>query len=282
MLATATRGWPVISHSWNTSDFSLYSSLIETKKLGVDALFQWSIRPDPENPNNIVVRLGNVILGLKQPALYDDPSNEAATTRKAYRELIEEVVYLLSDDMDDSSTQSKQIQDLLDFEKSLAKAASLTFGSSDVVSTINHIGLSVPTPMGANGRFEGILQAVFKDLNVTAHIDGSTKTIGKGSEFFRDFNVLLENANGHGADGRTVLANYIGWNLILPQLLFMPRPFRMAMISFMEKAKTLHKGVDSPDWLRCVEFVNSAMPEALWVLYVDKFMDPPSRSKVIR
>ncbi|OQV15650.1 Neprilysin-11 [Hypsibius exemplaris] len=283
ILSQVIGGWPLITPTWNASAFDLYRSLATAKSLGFDALFQWGVAENPDDPSRNTINLGEAVLGLASPDFYN--SDSAASIRQAYRELIGNVASLLVGD--NSTVNTLDVRDLVDLETKLANETSIAVNST----TKNLMSISAfirqYEPTSRLGRellnlFKTVLKGVRLDNSLTA----SSVINVENPTFFQLLGSQLGTVERLGVDGKRVLANYIGWNIVFTQLPLLGSAYRRALQTFATSAGVIVEldgtgGLGKPKWQECVEFVNGKMGNAVGALYVREFVPPEAKAKVM-
>ncbi len=108
-------GWPILEGlKWNLSSFDLHRLLIKLCQWNRFLFFSIGTDVDEKNSSSHSIYIGQSSLGLKDRAYY---LNESNVTR-AYRQFIKDLSLLLTND---TSMIDNDVQQIFDFEKTLAK-----------------------------------------------------------------------------------------------------------------------------------------------------------------
>ncbi|GAU95953.1 hypothetical protein RvY_07469 [Ramazzottius varieornatus] len=261
ILSEVVGGWPLITPNWNPSTFDLYRSLAAAKRLGFDSVFRWSVAENPSNRSQNIVNLGTAVLGLPSPGLYT--TDEAATVRQAYRSLIGNVANLLAGSP--SSGRLLDIRDFVDFETNIAEtilSSRQTPNSRSVLSISAFVGQYLSTyRLGREllNLFRNVLSAV----QLQSSIDTNSVISVDNPVLYRSLGEQLASVERQGDDGKRILGNYIGWNIVFSQLPLLPQVYRDALGQFSTASGAAFDSIGGRNWEDCLDLVNSAMPNAI-------------------
>ncbi|CAF3416848.1 unnamed protein product [Rotaria sp. Silwood1] len=257
-------GWPILQgSSWNNSTFNLLNLLLKLRQYNNDIIFGIGTSIDEKNSQEYDIAIGQSDLGLGQRQYY---SNESKITT-AYKQFIYDLATALTND---TSMIDKDVKDIFDFEKEIAKH----YWTTD--ERRNRPNATVRTTVGNLTRllntsfdFTNYLKSAYLSSEVNI-VNDDIVTVGE-LEYLYNVSSIID-----GTSSR-ILQNYVIWRFLMHRVDNMPKRFR----SIKENFQHVFRGTTAEQSRKiiCGNYVNGNMGFAVSKLYIKKYFDDNARNQ---
>lgn len=236
---------------------------------GLSPFFAIGASPDSKNSEWSICQFYQGGLGLPDRDYYFDV--DKAEKRDAYKKHVKSMLQLLlvDDSLSDGDATSAA-EKIYELELKLADAHMTKTDCRDPNACYNLMSVNDLTKR-CNDKFD-----------FAAFLEGAT---GKTVEDLGNVNVRNTAALERAAElisslDVETLAFYLKWNTIRSYAKYLPKAFVDENFSFFEKTMS---GVDEikPRWKRAMEFTESALGEALGILYCERYFDESCKEKAL-
>jgi putative endopeptidase len=249
----------------NKDDFiKVFSQMKQFRNGG---LFSFWVGQDDKNSANVIMQLFQGGLGLPEKDYYfkDDPKSKEI--REKYRQFMENIFVLIGNDR---SAAAKISRDVMSIETRLAQVSMSRIDMREAEATYHPMTLQEVKELTPDFSWN----VLFQTIGI-----GDEKNFEKGinvgqPEFFKEVNRMLTDVNVND------WKNYLKWNLMRSAADKLSKPF--ADESFNFYSKTL-RGVEQQRerWRDGIDFVESAMGEALGQMFVAKRFRPEAKQRAL-
>ncbi|XP_067128358.1 neprilysin-1-like [Centruroides vittatus] len=252
-------GWPILGYGLQDNYDWLNSLVWITKNLGAKTfILSLYVAPDRKNTSKYILYIDQSSLGIGMNELLNTSSSgKVRTDIDYYREIIFNIVYRLHS-WKDIFTIKKEINELIEFEASLASFSKSNVERKDKEKLYNKMTVrELQEIFGPNVNITSYLRKILEDI---FNVSDDMEIVVPVPEYMKKLGELI------GKTNKKVIANYIGWRVMLRFSSFTIKSFRDYKYGLMtnpigsEREKPLHE--------YCLETINILLEYALGSIYV--------------
>lgn len=245
----------------------IVSVFSEMKRYRNGGVFSMWAGQDDKNSENVILQLYQSGLGMPDRDYYLKDDEKSKALRDKYRQFAENMFVLAGYERAAASGIADRI---MDFETRLAKASMEKTEMRDAEATY-HL-MSLDEVKALTPEFDW--NVLFTKLGIADESNFSNGINVGQPEFFKEFNRMLADVSVED------WKNYLKWNLLRNAGDKLSKPFFDEVFNFYSKAL---RGVEKPRerWRIAIDFVESAMGEALGQIFVQKHFKPEAKQRAL-
>lgn len=247
-------GWPLLKDTWSDTTFYPIRSIVLLNQYNIRGrILQFSLR----NHGEAVAKIKNVI-GISS-SFGDFHKSDSVENRQAYQKLILDVTKVVTKTQGDlTDSQLDQIKSLLSFEETLNELR--TSDSSMIFSTLDKLK-TLHTAIPASDW-----DMVFTELKVKEKLEKEPDQ----DILIQNNNLLTQTLELITKTDRKVMANYLGWRLIMFLAPF--TSLELKDIMFRYENQTIHHVPQQAELnATCAELTTTLLPYAVGKQFIDDF-----------
>ena len=239
----------------------------ELKRFRNGGLFSYWAGQDDKNSENVIFQLYQSGLGMPEKDYYLKDDEKSKSLREKYRQFIENIFVLIGNDRNTASGISRE---LMAFETRLAKASMSRLEMREAEATYHPMTLNELKALTPDFSWN----VLFEKLGINDESNFS-KGVNVGQpEFFKEVNRMLTDVSIDD------WKNYLKWNLMRASADKLSKPFEDESFNFYSKSL---RGVEKEKdrWKEGIDFVETAMGEALGQMYAARQFKPETKQKAL-
>uniref|UniRef100_A0A8C3RSP7 Phosphate regulating endopeptidase homolog X-linked n=2 Tax=Chelydra serpentina TaxID=8475 RepID=A0A8C3RSP7_CHESE len=258
--------WPVLESNigpegqWSERKFSMLQTLATFRGQYSNSVFiRLYVAPDDKTSNKHILKLDQATLSLTAREDYLDNTTEAKSYREAFLQFMIDTAVLLG------ANASRAESDMKSVLKLEIKIAEIMIPQENRTSETmyNKMNISELSTMIPQFDWLGYIKKVI-DTKLYPHlkdIGPSENVIVRAPQYFKDLFGILEK------ERKKTIANYLVWRMVYSRIFNLSRRFQYKWLEFSR----VIQGTTSllPQWDKCVNFVEGALPYVLGRMFVD-------------
>ncbi|XP_060090055.1 phosphate-regulating neutral endopeptidase PHEX [Heteronotia binoei] len=258
--------WPVLESNlgpeglWSERKFSMLQTLATLRGQYSSSVFiRLYVGFDDKISNEHIIKLDQASLSLSAREDYLENTTEAKSYRDALLQFMVDTAVFLG------ANASRAEMDMKSVLKLEVKIAEIIIPHENRTSELmyNKMNLSELSTMIPQFDWLGYIKKVI-DTKLYPHlkdIDASENVIVRVPQYFKDLFRILE------SERKKTIANYLVWRMVYARIFNLSRRFRYRWLEFSR----ITQGTTSlePQWDKCVNFVESALPYVVGRMFVD-------------
>ncbi|GAU96909.1 hypothetical protein RvY_08279-1 [Ramazzottius varieornatus] len=288
MNAVLPGGWPIITPNWDPSQFDLFTVLLDAAVYGVQPFFITEVIPDLTAPTQN-------LLAFAQPTTFASKdtlnSEDGADTASSYLQQIVETTQLILNNTEGSRPVSSILNDaidIVDLEINITLVGLNTVQEGDITLYTNKttFGFFQDAALRRSSLFRRFIdfhRGFLATASVSTPIDRSTIVVPVTFEVFASLDEIVASLEVMGSEGKRQLANYIGWQLINANFPFLSKDVQEIREKHLRRIKVMNEDtppVANQTETTCIRTLQAALPLALELLYVKKYVPSDLQPKV--
>uniref|UniRef100_A0A452GKQ9 Uncharacterized protein n=1 Tax=Gopherus agassizii TaxID=38772 RepID=A0A452GKQ9_9SAUR len=258
--------WPVLESNigpegqWSERKFSMLQTLATFRGQYSNSVFiRLYVAPDDKTSNKHILKLDQATLSLTAREDYLDNTTEAKSYREAFLQFMIDIAVLLG------ANASRAESDMKSVLKLEIKIAEIMIPQENRTSEImyNRMNISELSAMIPQFDWLGYIKKVI-DTKLYPHLQDigpSENVIVRVPQYFKDLFRILEK------ERKKTIANYLVWRMVYSRIFNLSRRFQYRWLEFSR----VIQGTTSllPQWDKCVNFVEGALPYVVGRMFVD-------------
>ncbi|CAM4442293.1 phosphate-regulating neutral endopeptidase PHEX [Lepidochelys kempii] len=266
ILKNSLFRWPVLESNigpegqWSERKFSMLQTLATFRGQYSNSVFiRLYVAPDDKTSNNHILKLDQATLSLTAREDYLDNTTEAKSYREAFLQFMIDTAVLLG------ANASRAESDMKLVLKLEIKIAEIMIPQENRTSETmyNKMNLSELSTMIPQFDWLGYIKKVI-DTKLYPHLNDigpSENVIVRAPQYFKDLFRILEK------ERKKTIANYLVWRMVYSRIFNLSRRFQYRWLEFSR----VIQGTTSllPQWDKCVNFIEGALPYVLGRMFVD-------------
>ncbi|XP_039376864.1 phosphate-regulating neutral endopeptidase PHEX isoform X1 [Mauremys reevesii] len=258
--------WPVLESNigpegqWSERKFSMLQTLATFRGQYSNSVFiRLYVAPDDKTSNKHILKLDQATLSLTAREDYLDNTTEAKSYREAFLQFMVDIAVLLG------ANASRAESDMKSVLKLEIKIAEIMIPQENRTSEImyNRMNISELSAMIPQFDWLGYIKKVI-DTKLYPHLQDigpSENVIVRVPQYFKDLFRILEK------ERKKTIANYLVWRMVYSRIFNLSRRFQYRWLEFSR----VIQGTTSllPQWDKCVNFVEGALPYVVGRMFVD-------------
>ncbi|CAM2096761.1 phosphate-regulating neutral endopeptidase PHEX [Caretta caretta] len=266
ILKNSLFRWPVLESNigpegqWSERKFSMLQTLATFRGQYSNSVFiRLYVAPDDKTSNNHILKLDQATLSLTAREDYLDNTTEAKSYREAFLRFMIDTAVLLG------ANASRAESDMKLVLKLEIKIAEIMIPQENRTSETmyNKMNLSELSTMIPQFDWLGYIKKVI-DTKLYPHLNDigpSENVIVRAPQYFKDLFRILEK------ERKKTIANYLVWRMVYSRIFNLSRRFQYRWLEFSR----VIQGTTSllPQWDKCVNFIEGALPYVLGRMFVD-------------
>uniref|UniRef100_A0A674JSQ3 Phosphate regulating endopeptidase homolog X-linked n=1 Tax=Terrapene triunguis TaxID=2587831 RepID=A0A674JSQ3_9SAUR len=258
--------WPVLESNigpegqWSERKFSMLQTLATFRGQYSNSVFiRLYVAPDDKTSNKHILKLDQATLSLTAREDYLDNTTEAKSYREAFLQFMVDIAVLLG------ANASRAESDMKSVLKLEIKIAEIMIPQENRTSETmyNRMNISELSTMIPQFDWLGYIRKVidtklYPDLQ---DLGPSENVIVRVPQYFKDLFRILEK------ERKKTIANYLVWRMVYSRIFNLSRRFQYRWLEFSR----VIQGTTSllPQWDKCVNFVEGALPYVIGRMFVD-------------
>uniref|UniRef100_A0A1W7RA39 Neprilysin n=1 Tax=Hadrurus spadix TaxID=141984 RepID=A0A1W7RA39_9SCOR len=261
-------GWPLLGDKLNESYVWLDALAYAITELSTSPIITLGVEADAKNTTRYIIHLDQARLGIGRTELLYKNINDSRITEiiTAYKNFIKASFRILDGKNDDLD---KEVEDLVEFESSLAKISKSEVERRDPYSEYQKMNVStLQSFLGEEIDIASFLSKVFSNIS---EVTNDTELIVSGFDYLRNLTELLRN--------KTVqTANYIGWMVVKFYGSVTTQEFQDAKFEFNK----VRQGIKKPRPMDeiCIMETNGLLGFALGSVYINDNFDTVIKAEI--
>ncbi|KAJ7319550.1 hypothetical protein JRQ81_019061 [Phrynocephalus forsythii] len=266
MLKHSPFRWPVLESNigpegqWSERKFSMLQTLATLRgQLSSSVFIRMYVSSDDKNSNEHIIKLDQAFLSLSAREDYLDNSTEAKAYRDALFQFMVDTAVLLGAN---ASRAELDMKSVLKLEVKIAEIM-IPHENRTSESMYNKMNISELNAMVPQFDWLAYIKKVIDTkLNPELKdIDVSENVIVRVPQYFKDLFRILE------SERKKTIANYLVWRMVYSRLFSLSRRFQYRWLEYSR----VIQGTTSlmPQWDKCVNTVESALPYVTGRMFVD-------------
>nr|CAI5828593.1 unnamed protein product [Callosobruchus analis] len=258
-------GWPVLSSNWSVPSFSLETLLANmTSNYGTNYIIDQSVDADEKNSSTNIVQIFGVPLGLPSRDYYIKMSSK--NHLDAYYKYMTNIAILFGAN---ATTAGKELLEVIEFEKKLAKASSPKQDQRDRSKAYHKMALTELSTIVPQVNWLEYFRSIYgKEMNETENI------VVDDLPYFKELGIILAKT------GRQTIHNYVMSRLVMDLSSYLIDDYQKEELMFKQIVYGIKSGLDR--WFKCVKWVKGYMGMAVGALYVREHFDQDSKVEVVQ
>ncbi|TFK10284.1 Metalloendopeptidase-like protein PEX [Platysternon megacephalum] len=258
--------WPVLESNigpegqWSERKFNMLQTLATFRGQYSNSVFiRLYVAPDDKTSNKHILKLDQATLSLTAREDYLDNTTEAKSYREAFLQFMVDIAVLLG------ANASRAESDMKSVLKLEIKIAEIMIPQENRTSEImyNRMNISELSTMIPQFDWLGYIKKVI-DTKLYPHLQDigpSENVIVRVPQYFKDLFRILEK------ERKKTIANYLVWRMVYSRIFNLSRRFQYRWLEFSR----VIQGTTSllPQWDKCVNFVEGALPYVIGRMFVD-------------
>nr|XP_032634830.1 phosphate-regulating neutral endopeptidase PHEX [Chelonoidis abingdonii] len=258
--------WPVLESNigpegqWSERKFSMLQTLATLRSQYSNSVFiRLYVAPDDKTSDKHILKLDQATLSLTAREDYLDNTTEAKSYREAFLQFMVDIAVLLG------ANASRAESDMKSVLKLEIKIAEIMIPQENRTSEImyNRMNISELSAMIPQFDWVGYIKKVI-DTKLYPHLQDigpSENVIVRVPQYFKDLFRILEK------ERKKTIANYLVWRMVYSRIFNLSRRFQYRWLEFSR----VIQGTTSllPQWDKCVNFVEGALPYVVGRMFVD-------------
>ncbi|HVJ53994.1 MAG TPA: M13 family metallopeptidase [Aliidongia sp.] len=254
---------PLLDRIAALSDKKDLAALIaQLQESGIDALFDFGVRPDFKDTTHNLALLSQGGLGLPDRDYYFKTDEKSVSQRAAYQAHVAKMLSLLGDSSERSEAGAKTVMTL---ETALAQSSLNRVARRDPSAVYHKMAVSAVDTLAPDFGWAGFFRAndapAFTEINVAE------------PDFFKSLDTIVKDTPLDD------LKIYLRWQLVHTAAPMLPKAFVDESFAFYGKNLTGAAELE-PRWRRCVIQTDRSLGEALGKLYVEKHFPPAAKARM--
>lgn len=256
-------GWPILSPNWNPKEFDWLLLTAQLRLYNNDILISYWVGPDIKDSDQYIIQFDQTSLGLPTKDYFLQPSN--AIYLNAYKTYMVKIATLLGSSLNDTQ---KQVEELIEFERKLAKITSSPDERKDVSDLYKKMSI---------GELKMIIPQIdwhkYLSIVLTRPAQMSEPVVIFALQYMQNLIHLLSKTTS-----RTI-SNYLLWRFVRHRVNNLDDRFQEAKQRFY---KILFGREQSPPrWKNCVAQVNSNMGMVVGSMFVKSYFNENSKNDTL-
>nr|XP_006128821.1 phosphate-regulating neutral endopeptidase isoform X2 [Pelodiscus sinensis] len=258
--------WPVLESNigpegqWSERKFSMLQTLATFRGQYSNSVFiRLYVSPDDKSSNKHILKLDQATLCLSAREDYLDNTTEAKSYRDAFLQFMVDIAVLLGAN---ASRAESDMKSVLKLEIKIAEIM-IPHENRSSETMYNKMNISALSTMIPQFDWLGYIKRVIdtKLYPQLKDIGPSENVIVRVPQYFKDLFRIL------GNERKKTIANYLVWRMVYSRLFNLSRRFQYRWLEFSR----VIEGTTSlpPQWDKCVNFVEGALPYAIGRMFVD-------------
>ncbi|XP_034972039.1 phosphate-regulating neutral endopeptidase PHEX isoform X2 [Zootoca vivipara] len=266
MLKHSPFRWPVLESNigpdglWSERKFSMLQTLATLRGQYSSSVFiRMYVASDDKNSNEHIIKLDQASLSLSAREDYLENTTEAKSYREALFQFMVDTAVLLGAN---ASRAELDMKSVLKLEVKIAEIM-IPHENRTSESMYNKMNISELRTLIPQFDWLGYIKKVIdtKLYPELKDIDASENVIVRVPQYFKDLFRILE------SERKKTIANYLVWRMVYSRIFNLSRRFQYRWLEFSR----VIQGTTSllPQWDKCVNFVESALPYVAGRMFVD-------------
>ncbi|XP_060626085.2 phosphate-regulating neutral endopeptidase PHEX [Anolis sagrei] len=266
MLKHSPLRWPVLESNigpeglWSERKFSMVQTLAALRSQYSSSVFiRMYVSSDDKMSNEHIIKLDQASLSLSAQEDYLKNTTEAKAYRDALFQFMVDIAVLLGAN---ASRAELDMKSVLKLEVKIAEIM-IPAENRTSESMYNKMNISELTTMIPQFDWLAYIKKVIdtKLYPELKDIDESENLIVRVPQYFKDLFRILE------GERKKTIANYLVWRMVYSRIFNLSRRFQYRWLDFSR----VIQGTSSlqPQWDKCVNFVENALPYVTGRMFVD-------------
>lgn len=256
----------IFKSDWDPGSWSFIDTMTSMHRMNMAPLFEWPVGADDMNNSINIIQLEQSGLSLDSEKRYLENTTLAENVRTAWVVMMEKMCILLGAD---AATTKKQVQEVHDFEISLAKVFVPVEELRDPRKIYNKMNLSTLEQLMPGQKLK---MKEFLDVMLNRSMDLQESVIVYTPSYMSNLSVLLDQTEDR------IIANYLMLQVLQELIPYLPSRFHDVWLDFSEVVSGVRE--ERLQWQRCVSRSRGALGFALSAIYVEKHMTEKVRGQI--